>query len=189
MTTDKSTTGLPLPLRAIDAEDESFILRALGFATGYTNPFQVTVWSWRSEEWPHLVAKYVGTIAPSRRNYEAILGLCEARHADLRAHLGTLDSSPNRVAALAVDGDAAWAPLLALALRTEHCPALLSVLDVTGVADLEGLAELFSYVLELPPGDVEDALVRLDDQRPRNWDSLREGAVDPSSIIRLILAS
>ena len=188
-----SPVNRPLPSNVLDVVAERYIVRAIAFATGHSNPFTTMIWDAYSEYWPGVVKAWIADIPPTRRNLSRIFDLCEVRDSELLELLAPLPPSPLDQAADQVahilQCEAAWASLFRLALYAKRTPAICLALDSIVYADFETLAECFSYVLQVPPGDIEIVLQRFDDSRPENSLSLREGEVPPSWIIRLIRAA
>lgn len=187
-----SPTNRPVPTDVCDAVAERFIVRAIAYATGHSNPFSTTFWSSYSEYWPGVVKAWITDIDPTRPNLGKIFDLCEAREAQLDTLISAkprpvLDHAVDQIARV-LAREEAWAALFRLALYAQRTPAICLALDCIEYADLDTLAECFSYVLQVPPGDIEIALQRFDDSRPEGASSLREVARPPSWIIQLIRA-
>ncbi len=187
-----SPTNRPVPTDVLDAVAERFIVRVIAYATGHSDPFSTSFWSSYSEYWPGVVKAWITDIDPTRPNLGKIFDLCEAREAQLDALISAkprpvLDQAVDQIARV-LAREEAWTALFRLALYAQRTPAISLALDSIESVDLESLAECFSYVLQVPPGDIEIALQRFDDSRPEGASSLREVARPPSWIIQLIRA-
>lgn len=177
-----------------NAVDERLIVRALAYALGHTDPFVVRINSRFSSDFPELIQRYVADIEPTRRRLAELADRCSSRLAELDLIIAK-SSCPDRLGLLAaqvtktLNRNATWCSLFQLGLCAQRNPMILHAIDSIGPTDLEDAVDCLAYVIEQPPGDVEEAILRFDQFRDPEAEAIADYAQFPSSFICITRAA